>query len=143
MTDVVARAREALARRWENPGPPYPEPVPTGVVWLGDWASEHLPELVAALEQARAEVGTRESITTTAQLDDALKSHRLSPDGSIFAPESLQDIRDRLAFIEANECDCDETPHTSALHDLAHDDVPALLRVVEQFHHPDCPQEKP
>lgn len=54
-------------------------------------------------------------------------------DYSLFGPESLQQIRDRLEDIDATECDCDELPHSNALHDLAHDDVPALLRFVEHL----------
>ena len=67
-------------------------------------------------------------------IDIALQDHRLSPDGSIFEPESLQEIRDRLAFIEASECDCGgDSPHLNALHDLALCDMPALLRVIYQI----------
>lgn len=51
---------------------------------------------------------------------------------SLFAPETLEDIRCRLSFIEASECNCNEGPHENALHDLADDDVPVLLRVVEK-----------
>ncbi|MBP3087014.1 hypothetical protein [Mycolicibacterium fortuitum] len=69
---------------------------------------------------------------TDAQTDRMLKAHKFSPEGSIWAPESLQQVRDRLEFIDAHECDCGETPHESALHDLAHDDVPALLKVIER-----------
>lgn len=64
--------------------------------------------------------------------DDALRAHRLTPAGSLFSPATLQEVRDRLEYIDAHECDCGETPHEDALHDLAHDDVPALLRVIEQ-----------
>lgn len=52
---------------------------------------------------------------------------------SIFAPESLEDVRQRLARIEATGCPCLESDHQNALHDLAHDDVPVLLRVIEQL----------
>lgn len=52
---------------------------------------------------------------------------------SIFAPESLADIKCRLSFIEASECNCVEGPHENALHDLVHDDVPVLLKVVDQL----------
>jgi len=52
---------------------------------------------------------------------------------SMFAPESLDDIRRRLAFIESSECECDTTPHENAIHDLAFDDVPVLLRVIEKL----------
>ncbi|WP_458317141.1 hypothetical protein [Mycolicibacterium brisbanense] len=65
--------------------------------------------------------------------DELLESHKFSDDGSIWAPESLQQVRDRLEFIDAHECDCDAMPHSNALHDLAHDDVPVLLRVIEQL----------
>lgn len=65
--------------------------------------------------------------------DELLESHKFSPDGSIWAPETLQQVRDRLEFIDAHECDCDELPHSNALHDLAHDDVPVLLRVIERL----------
>lgn len=69
---------------------------------------------------------------TDAQTDRMLEAHKFSPEGSIWAPESLQQVRDRLEFIGAHECDCGETPHESALHDLAHDDVPVLLKVIER-----------
>ena len=62
-----------------------------------------------------------------------LLSHKFGPNGSIFSPESLQEIRDRLAHIEASECDCDESPHLDALHDVARDDVPVLLALVDQL----------
>jgi hypothetical protein len=52
--DIVARAKAVLARRWEQPGPGYTEHVPRGVVELGDWASEHLPELLAEVERERS-----------------------------------------------------------------------------------------
>lgn len=48
--DLIERAKAAHAQRWEAPGPAYRDPVPTGVVELGDWASEHLPELVAEVD---------------------------------------------------------------------------------------------
>ena len=51
---------------------------------------------------------------------------------SFWSPETLQEVRDRLEYIDAHECDCGETPHESALHDLAHDDVPVLLKVIER-----------
>lgn len=69
---------------------------------------------------------------TDAQTDRMLEAHKFSPEGSIWAPESLQQVRGRLEFIDAHECDCGETPHESALHDLAHDDVPVLLKVIER-----------
>jgi hypothetical protein len=56
MSDIVEQAKAVLARRWEWVGPPYPQEVPTGVVELGDWASEELAELIAELESARAEI---------------------------------------------------------------------------------------
>lgn len=52
---------------------------------------------------------------------------------SIFAPGSLADIKCRLSFIEASECNCVEGPHENALHDLVRDDVPVLLKVVDQL----------
>lgn len=52
---------------------------------------------------------------------------------SLWAPESLKEVRDRLEYIDAHECHCGEGPHANALHDLAHDDVPVLLRVIEQL----------
>lgn len=64
------------------------------------------------------------------ELDDALYA---ASDYSLFGPESLQQVRDRLEFIDAHDCDCDELPHSNALHDLAHDDVPALIKVIEQL----------
>lgn len=65
------------------------------------------------------------------------KVHILGPDDmvqassdSLFAPGSLEDVRCRLSFIQASECNCDEGPHENALHDLANDDVPVLLSVI-------------
>lgn len=63
------------------------------------------------------------------ELDDALYA---ASDYSLFGPESLKQVRDRLEFIDAHDCDCDELPHSNALHDLAHDDVPVLIKVIEQ-----------
>lgn len=54
--DITDQADRVLRLRWEQPGPDYPEPVPTGLVWLGDWASEHLSELVAELKTTRAQL---------------------------------------------------------------------------------------
>lgn len=54
--DITDQAERVLRLRWEQPGPDYPEPVPTGLVWLGDWASEHLGELVAELKTTRAQL---------------------------------------------------------------------------------------
>lgn len=65
--------------------------------------------------------------------DDLLESHKFSPDGRIWAPETLKQVRDRLEYIDAHECDCGETPHEDALHDLAHDDVPVLLKIIERL----------
>ncbi|MFN6543519.1 hypothetical protein [Mycolicibacterium nivoides] len=69
----------------------------------------------------------------TTDPDEMMQAHRLTPDGSLFSPATLQEVRDRLEYIDAHECDCGETPHEDALHDLAHDDVPALLQVIEQL----------
>lgn len=63
-------------------------------------------------------------------IDEALYA---ASDYSLFGPESLEDIRCRLSFIEASECNCDEGPHENALHDLAHDDVPALLVLLNRL----------
>lgn len=52
---------------------------------------------------------------------------------SVFAPKSLEDIRQRLAVLKQSECNCTDGPHENALHDLALDDVPVLLRVIEQL----------
>lgn len=49
---------------------------------------------------------------------------------SLFSPESLDDIRCRLSFIEASECNCGEGPHENAIHDLIKDDVPVLFHVI-------------
>ncbi|BCO56111.1 hypothetical protein MINTM005_13550 [Mycobacterium intracellulare] len=54
-------------------------------------------------------------------------------DYSLFGPESLEDVQQRLARIDSNECRCGDSPHENALHDLAHDDAPALLRLVESL----------
>lgn len=64
--------------------------------------------------------------------DELLESHKFSPDGSLFSPVTLQEVRDRLEYIDAHECNCCDSPHEDALHDLAHDDVPVLLKVIEQ-----------
>jgi len=65
------------------------------------------------------------------EVDRLLEDHKFSPDGSIFEPESLQDICERLGYIDEHECVCNESPHLNALHDLAYDDVPALLTVLD------------
>ena len=52
---------------------------------------------------------------------------------SIFAPETLQQVRDRIARIDSTACMCGDTPHENALHDLAHDDVPVLLRAIDRL----------
>lgn len=65
----------------------------------------------------------------TVRIDDLVQSCG----DSMFAPGSLDDIRRRLAFIESSECECDTTPHENAIHDLVHDDVPVLLRVIEKL----------
>ncbi len=52
-------------------------------------------------------------------------------DYSLFGPESLDDVRHRLAYIDNHECKCDEGPHENAIHDLAYDDVPVLLKLIE------------
>ena len=65
------------------------------------------------------------------QVADLLSEWADGPDGSIFAPRSLQDIRDRLARASQLTCDCLNSDHENALHDLASDDVPVLLRLVD------------
>lgn len=52
----------------------------------------------------------------------------------LFSPTSLDDVRQTLSIISRTECPCDESGHLSALHDLAHDDVPVLLRVIEHLY---------
>ena len=49
----------------------------------------------------------------------------------LFAPQNVEDIRDRLTRVEDTACNCGDTPHENALHDLAHDDVPWLLDALE------------
>lgn len=51
---------------------------------------------------------------------------------ALFGPTCLDDIRVRLQFIAASECNCDTSLHINALHDLAADDAPAMLKVLEQ-----------
>ncbi len=58
--DIITDAQAVLSQRWEQPGPDYPEPVPTGLVCLGDWASENLRELVDAVKAARPHIITTE-----------------------------------------------------------------------------------
>lgn len=70
--------------------------------------------------------------SAAAEIDRLLAAHKFSPDGSIFAPETLRDIECRLSFIEASECNCNDSPHENAIHDLAHTDVPALLLAIKQ-----------
>lgn len=65
-------------------------------------------------------------------MSDANQLIQASSD-SIFSPESLADIACRLSFIEASECNCVEGPHENALHDLARDDVPVLLKAVDRL----------
>lgn len=67
----------------------------------------------------------------TDRVDELLEARHLDPDVSMFAPETLQEVRDRLEYIDDNECNCGESQHENALHDLAHDDVPALLHVID------------
>lgn len=59
--NLIERSKIALDRRWTHPGSDYPEPVPRGVVELGDWASEYLPDLIAELE--RLDPGTILEVT--------------------------------------------------------------------------------
>lgn len=68
-----------------------------------------------------------------AQASELLSQWADSPDGSVFAPRSLQDIRDRLTRANQLACDCLDSDHENALHDLAHDDVPVLLRLVDHL----------
>lgn len=86
--------------------------------------------------RALHEVATRLAVAatiglTSEQVDARLSAFKFSPDGSIFGPESLQDIRNRLTDISVTRCDCGESPHLNALHDLALTDLPALLRVLD------------
>lgn len=69
---------------------------------------------------------------TDAQTDRMLEAHKFSQDGSIWAPETLQQVRDRLERIDEYPCHCGTSEHTDALHDLANDDVPVLLKVIER-----------
>lgn len=46
---------------------------------------------------------------------------------SIFAPDSLAHVTDRLARLKATTCDCDCSPHLDTMHDLVEDDVPWLI----------------
>ena len=57
---------------------------------------------------------------------------------SIFAPQSLTDVQDRLDRIEKTGCRCVEGPHENALHDLAADDVPWLLAEVQRLRAREC-----
>ena len=51
--------------------------------------------------------------------------------GSPYAPRTIDQIQERLHRIETNECRCGASTHENALHDLAADDVPALIRLVD------------
>jgi len=64
-------------------------------------------------------------------IDDALAAHKFSPEGSIFGPENLRDIECRLSFIQASECNCGDSAHENAIHDLVLVDVPALLKAIK------------
>lgn len=61
VSELAEKAAMALDRRWTHPGDDYRGPVPTGVVELGDWASEHLPDLIAELK--RLDPGTILEVT--------------------------------------------------------------------------------
>ncbi|MBU8830862.1 hypothetical protein [Mycolicibacterium goodii] len=67
----------------------------------------------------------------TQKPDQILESHKFSPEGSIWAPETLQQVRDRLERIDEYPCHCGTSEHVDALHDLANDDVRVLLKVIE------------
>lgn len=90
-------------RRWEQPGPGYREYVPTGVVELGDWASEHLPDLIAEVERLRAE----QEVLRRALGDTQDETHRwrtkvcaalgvLPEIGPSMAAEMVTTLRERL-----------------------------------------------
>ncbi|MEH3142493.1 MAG: hypothetical protein PGN37_20440 [Mycobacterium kyogaense] len=86
-------------------------------------------------QRALHEVATRLAVASTIgltseQVDARLSAFKFSPDGSIFGPDSLQDICDRVALIGSTDCPCGTSPHLNALHDLALTDLPALLRVL-------------
>jgi hypothetical protein len=51
----------------------------------------------------------------------------LDPAPSMFAPMSIEEVESRLADIKEYSCDCGDSPHENALHDLAADDVTWLI----------------
>ena len=64
--------------------------------------------------------------------DELLEAHKFSPEGSLWSPETLQEVRDRLERIDEYPCHCSTSEHVDALHDLANDDVRVLLKVIER-----------
>lgn len=84
--------------------------------------ADHIATLIAAA----AEEHYRPRIDAEV---DALLAERA--DGSLFAPHSMQHVRERLAHIDRTPCMCSDSSHENALHDLARDDVPELLHVIE------------
>lgn len=104
--DITDQAERVLRLRWEQPGPDYPEPVPTGLVWLGDWASEHLGELVAELKTTRAQLETlRAGLTRVehfARIQALSERVRTGPAHSTYHCEERYWL-DLLALIERAE----------------------------------------
>lgn len=49
-------------------------------------------------------------------------------------PDGLAAIKRRYRYIEDSgvDCDCGDSRHENALHDLAYSDVPVLLRIIER-----------
>lgn len=93
---------------------------------LGLVPDKRTPErrLLDAIDSDGASLNYRHEAST----DDLIEREG---DYGLFAPKSIQDVRERLARIESTGCPCVESDHLNALHDLAHDDVPVLLGVIE------------
>lgn len=134
MPDFTARITEEL-RALPSPigAEPFTENDDGAPMWLSCLPWELLLCKIAKIVAAAAEEYYRPRVETVEQLDALLAEWAMSEDGSIFAPRSLQDIRDRHARSNQLVCNCLDSDHENALHDLAINDVPVLLRLIEHL----------
>lgn len=122
--DLTARITEIL--REHRPG---------RVLLADDLIAEQEARYAALIAEA-AEQHYRPRVETVEQLDALLTEWALAEDGSIFAPRALQEIRDRHTRASQSVCDCLDSDHENVLHDLATDDVPVLLRLIDHLWSP-------